>query len=250
MIDRARVLVTRLEKQSADNAARIDYAYRLLYGRRPSETERRIGLAFLQADSKPVVAAKQPGRKADDMKDVLIADFDGDGYGKWNVAGEAFGPGPARGTLERQMTVSGFQGRGLVNTYFKGDNTTGTLTSPKFVIKKNRIAFLIGGGNHPGKTCLELLVGGNVVRTATGRNNEKLDWQSWDVKGLAGKTVRLRIADRQRGGWGHVNVDQIVQTNRQQVATASVVPSRNSNLSQWVRYAQVLLSSNEFMYVR
>jgi len=34
--------------------------------------------------------------------------------------GEAFGPGPARGTLPGQMQVVGFQGRGLVNSFYRG----------------------------------------------------------------------------------------------------------------------------------
>jgi hypothetical protein len=52
--------------------------------------------------------------------DILIADFEGTTYGNWKVTGEAFGPGPARGTLPGQMTVEGFKGKGLVNSFFKG----------------------------------------------------------------------------------------------------------------------------------
>jgi len=45
---------------------------------------------------------------ADEQKDILIADFEGKTYGSWKVEGEAFGPGPARGTLPGQMQVSGY----------------------------------------------------------------------------------------------------------------------------------------------
>ncbi len=38
--------------------------------------------------------------------DILIADFEGTRYGSWTATGEAFGPGPARGTFPGQMTVS------------------------------------------------------------------------------------------------------------------------------------------------
>ena len=64
---------------------------------------------------------------------------------------------------------------GLVNTYLRGDGTTGTLTSPEFTIERKRIAFLIGGGAHRDGTCINLLVSGTVVRTAAGKNNERLD---------------------------------------------------------------------------
>jgi hypothetical protein len=59
--------------------------------------------------------------------DLLIQDFEGDGWGEWKVTGEAFGPGPAHGTLPNQMPVDGFLGKGLVNSYHGGDGTTGTL---------------------------------------------------------------------------------------------------------------------------
>ncbi|HRZ18072.1 MAG TPA: hypothetical protein P5141_10965, partial [Candidatus Hydrogenedentes bacterium] len=49
--------------------------------------------------------------------DTVFADFEGKDYGDWKAEGEAFGPGPARGTLEGQMEVSGLKGRRLVNSF-------------------------------------------------------------------------------------------------------------------------------------
>jgi len=151
--------------------------------------------------------------------EIVIADFEGPDYGDWKATGEAFGPGPARGTQPRQMKVTGFQGKGLVNTYFKGDGATGTLTSPPVKIQRRYINFLIGGGGYAGKTCINLLVGGRVVRTAVGPNrkpggSEALDWHSWDVGEFAGKQAVIQIVDRHKGGWGHINVDQITLSNR------------------------------------
>jgi fructan beta-fructosidase len=155
---------------------------------------------------------------ADEQKDIMIADFEGKTYGDWKVEGEAFGPGPARGTLPGQMRVSGYEGKGLVNTYYKGDDTTGTLTSPPFKIQRKYINFLIGGGMHRGRACINLLLDGKVARTATGPNDrpggsEALNWWSWDVSELMGKTVRIQIVDQQKGGWGHINIDHIFQSN-------------------------------------
>jgi hypothetical protein len=42
-------------------------------------------------------------------KDIVIADFEGPNCGNWTVTGEAFGTGPAKGTLPNQMEVSGFK---------------------------------------------------------------------------------------------------------------------------------------------
>ncbi len=167
------------------------------------------------------------GRSAMAEDDILIADFEGPDYGRWTATGEAFGPGPAHGTLAGQMPVSGYEGKGLVNSYFNGDGTTGTLTSEPFTIQRDYINFLIGGGMYPQETCVNLLVEKSVVRTATGPNNrpggtEQLDWSSWDVKELKGQQAVIQIVDRRQGGWGHINVDQIAQSNRKKAVGPAV----------------------------
>jgi sucrose-6-phosphate hydrolase SacC (GH32 family) len=159
------------------------------------------------------VAALGQGRP-----DIVIADFEGPDYGAWTVTGTAFGPGPAQGTLPGQMPVNGYRGHGLVNSYYGGDASTGTLASPPFRIERRYVNFLIGGGMHPGETCMNLLVDGKVARTATGPNDkpggsEALTWKTWDVIGLEGKTATIEIVDRATGGWGHINVDDITESD-------------------------------------
>jgi fructan beta-fructosidase len=156
-------------------------------------------------------------------EDLLLADFEGKDYGDWKVTGTAFGPGPARGTLPGQMPVSGYLGNGLVNSFFGGDAGTGTLTSPAFKVQRKFINFLVGGGKHEGETCINLLVAGKVVRTATGPNDrpggsERLDWHSWDIAEFMGKEAVIQIVDNHTGGWGHINVDHIVQSTRPRMA--------------------------------
>jgi sucrose-6-phosphate hydrolase SacC (GH32 family) len=153
------------------------------------------------------------------IDELLIADFEGDTYGEWKVTGEAFGPGPARGTLPGQMQVDGFRGKGLVNSFFGGDDSTGMMESPEFTIQRRYIAFLIGGGKNPEKLSVQLVIDGQVVRTATGPNeqaggSEALVQDSWDVAELMNQKGRIRIIDDAKGGWGHINVDHIVQTDR------------------------------------
>ena len=150
--------------------------------------------------------------------DLLIADFEGDTYLNWKTTGEAFGTGPAKGTLKGQMAVTGFKGRGLVNSFLGSDTSTGTLTSPELKIQRKYISFLIGGGKNSEKTAMNLLIDGKMVRNATGPNDkpggsEALAADYWDVTELAGKTAVIEIIDQATGGWGHINVDQIVQTD-------------------------------------
>ncbi|MCX6907318.1 MAG: GH32 C-terminal domain-containing protein, partial [Verrucomicrobia bacterium] len=151
--------------------------------------------------------------------DILVADFEGKDYGNWKTEGQAFGAGPAQGRIGGQMPVEGFQGKGLVNSFHGGDKPTGTLTSPEFKIERKFVSFLIGGGGWPDKTCMNLLVDGKVVRSATGPNvkpggSEALAPCSWEVGEFAGKAARIQIVDNATGGCGHINVDHIVLTDR------------------------------------
>src|SRR5262249_48681335 len=139
----------------------------------------------------------------------VFADFESGTYGDWKKTGDAFGDRPATGTLPHQQPVTGFGGKYLVNTFRGGDQSTGTLTSPEFTVRRPYVHFRIGGGNHPGKTCINLLVGGKVVRTATGKNLEKLEWDYWQVTDLTGKKARIEIVDKEKGPWGHINIDDI-----------------------------------------
>jgi uncharacterized protein (DUF608 family) len=158
---------------------------------------------FLECDA----VAAPPDKEA--KPPIIFADFERQDYGDWKVTGEAFGKGPAHGTLPGQQQVSGFEGKGLVNSFVGGDDTTGTLTSPEFKIERRYISFLIGGGNRPGTACINLLVDGKVVRTATGWDNEMLAWRNWEVRAFDGMTAHIEIVDIATGPWGHINIDQI-----------------------------------------
>ena len=145
--------------------------------------------------------------------EFLIADFERADYGNWSATGDAFGAAPARGALPGQQAVSGFLGKGLVNTFLNKDRSTGTLTSPSFTIERRYINFLIGGGRHPGKTCINLILAdGRIVHTSTGPNNERLQKTTWDVSEFIGQTVTLQIVDSEKESWGHISIDHIHQS--------------------------------------
>lgn len=149
-------------------------------------------------------------------QETVVADFESDSYGDWKVEGNAFGAGP---TGVHKLQVTGYRGRKLVNSYGSGDSATGAITSPPFEINRRFLAFLIGGGKHEGETGLELLVDGKSVRSATGADSGQLRWESWDVSALRGKQAAIRVFDRAKGNWGHINVDQILQTDQRQTGT-------------------------------
>ena len=154
----------------------------------------------------------------------VLADFEGAGYGAWTVTGTAFGDGPLPGGTDGQRPVARFLGHGLVNSRQPDDAARGTLTSPVFRITQDHVNFLIGGSDQPdltgisGETTVNLLVGGRVVRSATGWGDDWLDWKSWNVRDLRGRSARIRLVDSSTTG--HLLLDQITLAGRAATSTS------------------------------
>jgi sucrose-6-phosphate hydrolase SacC (GH32 family) len=172
--------------------------------------------------------------RADDLRPYtpptgrVLADFEGSDYGAWRTTGTAFGTGPAHGGTPGQRPVARFMGAGFVNSRQPDEAAQGTLTSPVFTITRDYINFLVGGSDLPnlaglpGTATINLLVGGRVVRSASGFGDEWLDWKSWNVRDLRGRSARIRIVDRAETG--HILVDQITLAGR--AATSSAARAR------------------------
>lgn len=173
----------------------------------------------------PPKAAAVPARKIQPEKfysqgadDRLIADFEGEGFGAWTTTGDAFGSGP-QALKDCRNKPDRAWGLKLVNSYRAGDKPTGTLTSPKFTLDRRCLHFLIGGGTHKEQTCLNLVIDGKVVRSATGcgmkndKREEIMLWESWDLSEFQGQMAALQLVDNHTGGWGHIQVDHPVLSN-------------------------------------
>lgn len=146
-------------------------------------------------------------------KDIVIDDFESGTYGKWKVEGSAFGATPATSGYADQQEIKGFEGKYFANSFNGGDDSRGSLISQDFVIERDYINFLIGGGMHA-DTYIELVVEGNsIYKSRSVVESETLQWMTWDVKKFAGKKAAINIVDNQRGGWGHILIDEIVQSN-------------------------------------
>jgi non-lysosomal glucosylceramidase len=141
---------------------------------------------------------------------TIFTDFEGETFDPWVADGHAFGKGPTAGAPDPAQHLSGFSGRKLANSWAtRSDTPTGKLTSPAFVISRPYINFLIGGGNHPGQTCINLLVDGKRVLTTTGKNSDVMEWASFPVSRWMNKKATLEIIDDHSGDWGHIEIDQI-----------------------------------------
>ncbi len=147
--------------------------------------------------------------------DIDFDDFEGGTYSDWEITGDAFGTKP-----QTQSTIGDYQGNVQAHGHFfinthqlrdggKGDNHVGTMTSREFKIEHDLLKFLIGGGPHPGKTCINLLIDGKVALTATGHSSNMMRAEIWDLIPFNGQMARLQIVDEERGGWGNIGIDYL-----------------------------------------
>jgi non-lysosomal glucosylceramidase len=187
-------------------------------GTRRNRLLREQPMTFLSCSAEPVKE-----KETDIRPDILFEDFEKDNYEGWTVTGTALGDSPIKmaDMPSYQGDVAG-QGKRVVNTHnvrqgedvHGGDQHIGTLTSKPFVIQRRYINFLIGGGAHEGKTCMNLLIDGEVVKSATGRNNNRMNPGSFTVTQWEGKQAQIRIVDNETGGWGNIGADHIVFSDK------------------------------------
>ena len=167
---------------------------------------------------------------------IVFEDFEESDHGSWTATGNAFGKGPMKGKLHNEQKLSGFKGKGLVNSYsFEKDAATGALKSQAFTINNDFIHFLIGGGNNPDKVSINLWVDNKKVKSATGKNSDDMQWSSWQVDDLKGKQGCIEIIDNEKGGWGHINIDQIVFSDEEPVEPKPFIMGFGQNRNQIIK---------------
>ncbi|RYG24082.1 hypothetical protein EON82_11965 [bacterium] len=197
--------------------------------------ENPVGLHTVQADEafrenraeKGAAVFALVEKKVDDTPvrpAILFEDWTAKGFGTWKSEGTAFGPGaydrdkiPGIGNLgggpgNRVVKSYRIEGEGASNV--TGDAMTGKLTSREFTIERKFIEFWIGGGNHPKTAYLGLVVDGKLVRSATGRQDDGLRLDRFEVSEFEGKRGHLEIVDAEKGFWGQIGAGQISFVDR------------------------------------
>ncbi|HEU4929829.1 MAG TPA: FlgD immunoglobulin-like domain containing protein [Candidatus Krumholzibacteria bacterium] len=117
------------------------------------------------------------------------------------------------GWLNTYEYYTGPMGYGQPGQYF-GDFKTGVIRSSTFTIQGNSINFLIGGGDYPTQ-CYVALVdaqSGEVLFTETGKNSNEMERRYWSLTQHIGRSVYLEIADLATGPFGHICVDDIIES--------------------------------------
>src|SRR5581483_7805533 len=147
-------------------------------GQRLNRLTRNRGLLLLECS-----ALDSPADPVQSRPDIVFDDFESPTYQGWTVDGAAFGGGPIEmSKIPAYQGDVGGHGSRVVNSHGSApgetveqrDAATGTLTSRSFEIARDYINFLIGGGAHPGKTCMNLVIDGKVVASSTGQNDNHM----------------------------------------------------------------------------
>ena len=183
------------------------------------------GFTFLEA-----TVSNPPASKVAPRPEILFEDWSKPTYQGWSVEGTAFGSGPVLKSAipAYQGDVGGDTAR-VANSHACApgndvttrDNASGKLTSRKFRLDRHFLRLWVGGGDHAGRTCVNLLIDGKVVRSASGRRNNLMTLQSLDLRELEGQEAWLEIVDAQQGEWGNIGVGRI--TLADQPADAAIL---------------------------
>ena len=200
-------LSVRMVTQGLDETRRADLDRRLAESQKQHE-EYAIAAEAIFAQAEDV-----------EIEERVFADFESGTYEGWTVTGEAFGEEP-----QSLKTIAPYQGRingsgeFFVNSHNirpggdvrKGDSLTGTLTSSEFEINFDTIQFYVGGGNHAGRTCVNLVVDEETVLSTTGKAKNQMSLNTWDVRPFLGKKATIQVVDNHKKGWGNIGLDHIV----------------------------------------
>lgn len=150
-------------------------------------------------------------------------DFEDGTLQGWKVVSGDAGIQPSDNDNDRWGGNFGKQGKYFIGTFesFKDDARV-ELRSPEFTLSSDYMSLLVGGGSYADGEYIALCRAsdGEVLQRETGSNSETMFRRAWDVSKFKGQKVYLKIVDRETGGWGHINVDDIHEMSPDEVAAA------------------------------
>lgn len=153
--------------------------------------------------------------------DIVLFDFENEtALEGWRNEGAAFNAVAKNAPYHGQVSVQNVQKERFLysfDTQKLSNNPVGSLISPTFTIEKDYINFILGGGRGwPERLGVQLMVGDEIVRSATGRESStgrsfKMINLNWDVKAYKGQTACLIFNDNTP--YGTLGADCFVQSD-------------------------------------
>ena len=182
-------------------------------------------------------------------EDLIIEDFEKKS-GVWTFEGSAFtGYGHGDywhpGRFDRGLLQTrGHRGYAMLKSWGQHgrnvDGETGRALSPTFKVERNYVRFMISGGRAPGRTCVNLLVDGKIVRSATGNNSNQLKPVAFEVAEFRDKEARIEVIDRETGPWGHVCIDDLMQSDAAEGARLAKDQTTTGSDMLWTREGRLV----------
>ncbi|MEZ6039978.1 MAG: hypothetical protein R3C20_05695 [Planctomycetaceae bacterium] len=87
------------------------------------------------------------------------------------------------------------------------DQQTGIIESPRFRLKGEKIAFLIGGGFREDVHLAVCDADGNEIARSGGENGPRMVRRVIELPQQTGRILYLRLVDQAKAGWGHLVFD-------------------------------------------
>ena len=145
-------------------------------------------------------------------RELIFEDFESGTYNNWTVEGDAFVAPRNRTNVYYPISANGFGGDYFAFSFTDThDKKQGKLISKTFTVSHDYIKFVIGGGNHKGKTCINLIVNDSIVFSNEGKSDDgQMLPYSWPLQAYKGEQARIEIVDSFSGNWGHIMVDDII----------------------------------------
>lgn len=140
-----------------------------------------------------------------------IFDFEAGDYQGWQISGRAFGSAPVGGETSQQGLAGPFEGAYLASSLVGGEGATGTLRSPEFEVRGDRLTYRIGGARLPETVQLRLLVDGQEVHRDTGPGGPVMVRRDVDVSALRGRRMQLELVDQAGGAGGYILFDELAE---------------------------------------
>lgn len=145
------------------------------------------------------------------QRELIFEDFENGTYNNWRVEGNAFVVPRNRINVYYPISAIGFTGDFFAFSFADThDVKQGKLTSKSFTIEHDFIKFVIGGGNHKEKTCINLVINDAVIFSNEGQNDGQMRPHFWDLRAYKGQQAHIEIVDNYSGSWGHIMVDDII----------------------------------------
>jgi len=176
------------------------------------------------------------GRAGEPLKlSKLHWDFESGTLEGWTVVWGNLGKQPSSNDNDRHGGSFNKHGKYFIGTYEDrakpiGDQVTGELRSPVFVVDAERLAMMVGGGKNIATTYVALCDAdnGQELLKAAGKDAEAMAEVVWDVSKSGGKRLYLKVVDRPTRRWGHINLDNVRAITKDEAARIQ----RDSTLAQ------------------